>query len=262
MEVIPIKLSAKTTDFTTQFPDPIKLNKNRKYEVAFTSLDTYNSIPNITSENNNFTYSSDDGKTWKTIKLRKGAYNIEQINGEIQRQMILSGDYDDKKNLLFINISTFTLLSVIEISHPSYQIKFDVENSIGSLLGFDKEFLLYGYHQSSNIVNIMHVTSILVNIDIIRSSYVNGIRAKAIHSFSPGVGPGHKIRERAQPELIFCSINSSDIDNIRIWLTDEENNPIDLQGEEITVGILIREGTHIKEEFKNAVKELKNENSL
>src|SRR6478609_3656458 len=246
MTDIPITLTSKTTDFTTHFPNPIKLDPRKKYKVAFVSLETYNSIPNITNENNNFTYSNDNGETWKCINLRKNAYDIVEINDEIQRQMIVAGDYNVEQDSMYITISTFTLSSVIEISHPEYKINFDVENSIGPLLGFDKELLSYGYNQSPKIV-------------IINGSYDNGLRAKVIHSFSPAVGPGVKIRERPQPELVFCSINLSEIDNIRIWLTDEEKNPIDLQGEEITVRLLIREVENIKQEYKRAIKELKEE---
>jgi len=259
MTDIPITLTSKTTDFTTHFPNPIKLDPRKKYKVAFVSLETYNSIPNITNENNNFTYSNDNGKTWKCIKLRKNAYDIVEINDEVQRQMIIAGDYNVEQDSMYINISTFTLSSVIEISHPEYKINFDVENSIGPLLGFDKELLSYGYNQSPKIVIINQVNSILIHTNIINGSYDNGLRAKVIHSFSPAVGPGVKIRERPQPELIFCSINLSEIDNIRIWLTDEEKNPIDLQGEEITVRLLIREVENIKQEYKRAIKELKEE---
>lgn len=262
MTQIPITLSSRSTDFTTHFPTPILLNKNKRYEAAFLSLETWNSIPNITNKNNNFTYSVDNGTTWKSIKLRKGAYEIDQINDEIQRQMIVSRDYNDTTESVYINISTFTLLCIIEISNPTYKIKFDVENSIGPLLGWNKELLSVGYHQSTNNVNISNVNSILINTDIITGSYVNGHRAKVIHSFSPGVGPGYKIREKPQPELVFCSINSNEIDTIRIWLTDEENNPLDLQGEEITVRILIREVSNIKQEIKRAVQELKFEKEI
>lgn len=252
-----VTLSSKSTDFTTQFPNPIQLEKNKSYEAALLSLETWNSIPNITNENNNFTYSTDNGTTWKSIKLRKGAYEIMEINDEIQRQMIVSEDYNTQNESMYITISTFTLSSVIEINHPSYKINFDVENSIGPLLGWNTEILSFGYHQSTNNVNITNVNSILVHTDIIRNSYVNGHRAKVIHSFSPSVGPGYKIREKPQPQLVFCSINLSEIDRIRIWLTDEENNPLDLQGEEITIRILIREVSNIKEEIKNALEELK-----
>ena len=78
-----------------------------------------------------------------------------------------------------------------------------------------------------------------------------------IHSFSPNVGPGYKICEKSQPGLIFCPINLSEINSIRIWLTDEENNPIDLQGQEITRRILITKVPNNKDDIKNALQELK-----
>jgi transcriptional accessory protein Tex/SPT6 len=147
----PLTFSSKTTDFTTQFDNPIKLSNNRRYEAAFFLLETFNTIPNVTNENNNFTYSTDEGKTWKSIKLKKEAYEIEQINNEIQRQMVESGDYDMVNDSMFINISIFaSLLSAIEVSNPSYKINFDVENSIGPLLGFDRKYyqLVIIYHQT------------------------------------------------------------------------------------------------------------------
>ena len=254
----PLTFSSNTTDFTTQYDDAIQLNKHKKYEAAFFLLETFNTIPNITNKNNNFTYSTDNGKTWKSIKLRKEAYEIDQINDEIQRQMVESGDYNTENDSMYINISIFaSLLSAIEISHPSYKIKFDVENSIGSLLGFDRELLSVGYHISPNILNITPITSIYVNCDIIHGTYVNGRRSKVIHSFSPNVGPGYKICEKPQPGLVFCLINLSEINSIRIWLTDEENNPINLQGQEITIRILIREVPNNKDDIKNALQELK-----
>ena len=70
---------SKTCDFTTLFPEPIILEQNEKYEAAFLSLETYNSIPNITDKNNRFDYSIDNGLTWKTITLEKDAYELAQI---------------------------------------------------------------------------------------------------------------------------------------------------------------------------------------
>ena len=58
--------------------------------------------------------------------------------------------------------------------------------------------------------------------------------------FYPGVGPGYKIKERPQPELIFYPINSHYINHVRVWLTDQDNNLIDFQGERITLRIVIR----------------------
>jgi len=241
MRQFTITLSGNTCDFSTLFPQPIILNQNKEYEAAFLSLETYNSIPNITDKNNKFVYSVDKGVNWKTIFLEKDAYEIAQINAEIQRQMIISNDYDIGNNSFFITISHSRLSAVVEITNPNYNINFDVENSIGTTLGFEREIISAGYNKSSRIVDIMNVNSILVNVDFIHGSYVNGERRQAIHSFFPNVGPGYKIRERPQPELIFYPVNSHYINHIRVWLTDQDNNLIDLQGERITIKIVIRE---------------------
>ena len=49
-------LTGNTSDFTTTF-NAINLDENKQYEAALLSLDTYNSIPNITEgKNNTFKY--------------------------------------------------------------------------------------------------------------------------------------------------------------------------------------------------------------
>src|SRR5688572_8062904 len=137
MRQFTITLSGNSCDFTTTFPDPIILDQKQDYEAASLSLGTYNSIPNITDKNNKFVYSVDNGGTWKTITLEKDAYSLPQINSEIQRQMIINGDYHDDG--LYINISHSRLSAIVEITHPNRQINFGFENSIGALLGFGDE---------------------------------------------------------------------------------------------------------------------------
>ena len=76
-------LSRNTSDFTTCH-NSVSLDQNKNYEAALLSLDTYNSIPNITIENNIFLYLVDNGKTWKTITFHTGAYELTAINNEIK----------------------------------------------------------------------------------------------------------------------------------------------------------------------------------
>ena len=77
-------LTDNASDFTTCHNSVI-LDLNKNYEAALLSLDTYNSIPNITEGKNNvFLYSPDDEKTWKTIALNTGAYELAAINNEIK----------------------------------------------------------------------------------------------------------------------------------------------------------------------------------
>ena len=78
-------LSGKTSNFVTCHNSVI-LDPKKEYEAALLSLDTYNSIPNITEGKNNiFKYSTDNGATWKTITLNTGAYELAAINDEIKR---------------------------------------------------------------------------------------------------------------------------------------------------------------------------------
>lgn len=240
MRQFTITLSENTCDFTTLFSHPIILDQKKEYEAAFVSLETYNSIPNITSKNDKFLYSIDNGTSWKTITLEKDAYEIAEINNEIQRQMIVNNDYDKEINSFYINISHSRLSTVVEITNPNYKVNFNVENSIGSTLGFEKEILSFGYNKSSKNVDIMKINSILINVDFIYGSYVKGDRSQAIHSFFPNVGPGYKIRERPQPELIFYPVSSHYINHVRVWLTDQDNKLIDLQGERVSIKIVIR----------------------
>lgn len=258
-----------STDFTTYFCPTINLISEEKYEAALLSIDLYNSIPNVTDKNNKFKYSTDKGNTWKTITIPIGSYELNQINNEIQRQMIINDDYDKTNNEFYINIipNIPELKSVIQITNDSYRVRLDNENSLLKTLGFEAQgnnelILLPGSNQSHNIVDITSINSVLVNVDFISGSYVNSKLLTAIYSFDPNkVPPGFKLNEKPNP-LIYYPVNRSTIDSIRVWLTDQNNNPIDLRGERITVRLQIRKVNNIKQSVKQAIKELKEQNIL
>ena len=238
-----LTLSSNSTDFTTYLNPPIKMESGRNYEVAFISLMTYNSIPNITEANNKFKYSTDNGSTWKIITLSKGAYELKDINAAIQREMQVNGDLDEINGKYYINISHLIFKTILTISHEKYMVDFGIENSIGSTLGFTNEgvCLSHGTHQSPNIIDIEKVNSIQVHCDIAVGNYLNGNKSNVIHTFTQRVNPGYKIIENPTPELIFLPIvNRPEIDSINLRLTDQDNNLIDLMGERLTIVLLIR----------------------
>jgi hypothetical protein len=248
-------LSGNTSDFVTCH-DSVMLDPNKEYEAALLSLDTYNSIPNITQNKNNvLKYSIDDGIAWKTITLNTGAYELQAINNEIKRQIIYNGDDDSAINLT-ANISRLT--SIVNIENPRYKIDFSVENSLGPVLGFNKVIISHGYNESTNIVNIMQVNSILVNLDIIMGSYVNGSQSPTIYSFYPNVSPGYKIVERPNPSLIYYPLSRHDISRMRVWLTDQDGDLIDLRGETITMRVHVRETKPVLKELLNISKLISN----
>ena len=69
------------------------------------------------------------------------------------------------------------------------------QNSLAKVLGFTGTKYTEGFHESENVVNILSINSILVNIDIISGSCINGTTKNTIYSFFPKVSPGYKIIE-------------------------------------------------------------------
>ena len=70
------------------------------------------------------------------------------------------------------------------------------------------------------MVNILTINSILVNIDIISGSYVNGVTQRTIYSFFPNDSSGYKIIENPH-NLFYLPITADTIHSITIWLTDQ-----------------------------------------
>lgn len=246
-------LSGNTSDFVT-YHDSVYLDPNKNYEAALLSLDSYNSVPNVIKNKNNiFKYSTDEGTNWKTISLDTGAYELQAISNEIKRQLVVKEDDESAINLT-ANISKLT--SIVIIENPRYKIDFGVSNSIGPILGFKKVIIGHGYNESPNIVNIMQVNSILVNLDIIMGSYVNGSQSPTLYSFYPNVPPGYKIVERPNPSLIYYPLSRHDISRMRVWLTDQNGNSIDLRGETLTIRIHVRESNPILNELLKISKKI------
>ena len=255
-------MSGTKSDFTTKYSPPISLDESKQYEAALLSIDLFNSIPNITNLNNVLKYSKDKGITWVTIQLDTDSYELSAISNEIQRLMVINGDYDpnaDNPYYIAITANLSKLEFIVHISNDSYEIDFNVPNSIGSVLGFTNETIGMGYNESPNIVNIIKVNSILVNLDIISGSYVNGSTSPTIYSFYPNVSLGFKIVERPSPSLVFYPVPRNEINSMRVWLTDQDNESIDLRGEQITIRICIREVKNVKRDIVRAIKTLKQE---
>ena len=101
----------------------------------------------------------------------------------------------------------------------NYEVDFRQYNAINSLLEFHSKLYTSGFHQSENMVNILTINSILVNIDIISGSSVNGSTQPTIYSFFPNVSPEYKIIENPN-NLLYLPITANTIHSIIIWLTD------------------------------------------
>ena len=236
-----IILSSNKTNFSTRFNPKLELDEKKKYEIALVNLETYYSFPNIDDTNNIFVYSPDNGNSWEKIKIPEGSYEIDDINDAIQHEMKKRTHYDEINEDYYINIApnTNTLKSVL-ILEKGYQVDFNHQNSLAKVLGFTGTKYTEGFHESENVVDILRINSILVNIDIISGSYVNGTTKSTIYSFFPDVSPGYKIIE-SPVNLVYLPITLNTIDSLNVMITDQDYHLLNLRNEKLTIRFHIRE---------------------
>src|SRR5688572_9749135 len=136
--------SSDQTDYTTNFAPMFHLNPNKRFELALVNLESYNSIPNLDGTNNRFVYSIDTGKTWITIRLPEGCYEIPQINAAIQRQLERNGHWNHTVNpqshYITVGANSSTLRAYVEITNANYRVNFS-HSTIRSMLDFNPKAL-------------------------------------------------------------------------------------------------------------------------
>ena len=149
--------------------------------------------------------------------------------------------YDQTSDKVYIEISanTNTLTSEMIINN-NCEVDFRRYKSINSLLEFDSKLYTSGFNESENMVNILTINSILVNIDIISGSYVNGSTQPTIYSFFPDVSPGYIIIENPH-NLLYLPITSDTVHSITIWLTDQNGNDLTYEERICQCDFILRE---------------------
>ena len=165
-----ITLTGKGSRLEKKFEPEISVMAGCHYEIAFTNLETYFSVPNINENTNSFTIQK-KGEKAQNVTLEKGCYGLTDLNAEIQRQLTILNI--QKAVQLRANYNTFKCVMILL---PDFTINF--LDNLNEILGFEKK--TYASKSitrriiSENPVNIMTVNSILVHCNLINDSYLNG----------------------------------------------------------------------------------------
>ena len=124
---------------TEHLYEPLQTN-NKQFKITVTFLTCFNGIFNITSKNNKFYFSKSiiDDNHFQHITILPGAYEIENLNKEIERIIIGEGHFTPEEYPFLIKPNFSTLGCIIEISNEESAISFIPDDSIRDLLGFNK----------------------------------------------------------------------------------------------------------------------------
>ena len=146
--------------------NPLYLQANHNYKLTMVNLETYYSFANIREgDKNSFKWSVDDGNTWTTLHVPRVGYELNAINAETIR---IRGNND-----ITILPNVNTLQCILTVVGAKCSVSFDVQNSLASVLGFERSIYGIGRHASENLVNIMSVNYIMVHCNIIHPSYIS-----------------------------------------------------------------------------------------
>lgn len=230
-----ITVSGKSSNIQTTFTPPLIFPSSCHYEIACCGVETYYSFPNINEDNNKVRVKIGSETDWKLIEIPKGCYNIKAINTTLKRLIKKIGG---KEKDFCLGANESTLQSILTLKNLS--VDFTGENgSLRTVLGFKERQYGEGVHESENIVNILRVNTILIHCDVVKLSRRNGIASPLIYTFFPNVPPGYKIVDRPR-NLIYLPLTLSVVSHLSCWLTDQDDKPLDLRGEELSITFHVR----------------------
>lgn len=220
---ITVTLSGKTSVLETFFHPPLSLDE--KYECGLLYFSVFNSVPNINNTNNIFSY----GNKGQQIKIPCGSYDLDEISEYL------------KNNITDCHIKIYPNCSTLKCAvYCDKTLNFDIENSLGNILGFDKTKLEANkWHESNGPVNILPLSAIRIDCDLIQNSYANGTPTHILHEFIPNTPRGFRFIEVPR-NVIYFPVNRKSISSLRVKIVDDHYNCIDFRGEDIQLRLHLR----------------------
>lgn len=217
-------LSGKSSVLTSDFNPPITLDLNTDYVMGLTNFETFNSMPNVTINNNQLKYED------KLITVDEGAYEIADLNNFINSKL-------ERHQSFSLTANNNTLKTKLKTTGKT---DFNIDNSIGPLLGFGKASVAANSNiESPNTTNILKVNSLLIECNITTGNYKNGQTSHIIHQFFPSVPPGFKIIESPE-HVIYLPINVKTLTNITLKIVDQDDNLVNFRNETVTIGLHLK----------------------
>ena len=135
---------------------PLQTN-NKQFKIAVTFLSVYNGIFNVTNSNKKFYFKKSlIDEDFIQIRVPIEAYEIENLNDEIKRNIIDQEHYTESDYPFHMKPNFSTLGSIVEIKPQGSIIGFVFEDSIGNLLGFDETILYEEYNLSKKPVQFFY----------------------------------------------------------------------------------------------------------
>lgn len=245
--MIYIPITFKGNSSSTRLRNPIRLNgEPGSYEIGVVSASFYNSIQNIvTGVNDQFVYSTDGGVSWSTVTIPSGAYEIDQINDQLQQGL---GTESDPLIEIVANFATLRSEIVVDNTAPDVQVDFTGPQTFRELLGFNSQILSgSSRYVSDEVANIENSVSLLrFTCSLARGAINNGDantvseESQVVFSTTRQVNPGFRQTERPS-NIIYLPMNTNVISDIQVNFIDQRGQLLPMpETERSELQLLIR----------------------
>lgn len=243
-------------DFVIKFISPINLNDGQ-YEMALTNLNLWYSWYNISAEKGNNILRYYNGTIWRPdIVIPDGQYTLSQLNSFLHETMKDNGDFTisgsgQEVYDIIIEANLSTIRTKVTVTN-GYQL--DVSQSLIYLLFGCDPVIITVSGDCPYVANINDsINNLVVHSDAVdgRSSYSNSNKSDILLTFVPTTSPGTNINKEPQ-NLVYLplSLDDGQLSEIRMYITDDLDRIINLNGEPVTYSIHIRK---IQEESMKSI---------
>lgn len=237
--------------------DPLSISYNVEYTITHITLDTANNKTytvsgllegNILADNGGFSRVRYNSITNYIITIPQGLYDLNGINQAILRGLENAGAKTDPDPLIVMIPDEATSKVQIKFNYATVSIDFTPADTPRDILGFNSA--VYGTYPTApitivapNIAGFNTVNYFLIHSDLTsRGIRFNNNYSQTIAQVLIDVSPGSQIVNKPfnPAKIPVNELVGAKRNNIRMWITDDSNNRINMNNEYWSARIVIR----------------------
>ena len=213
--------------FTINFPTPIYLDSEKKYQAALKHISM------------SYSWRKKTEQVWKTLTFPNGMYDYANINNFIQKHTGRVDPKVEKSNFIFNLYFDMTVYRVVILIHNDYELDLS-QGSFSDLIGYGK-VTLSGDSVGRKLPDITRgVDWVFIHCDLITRAS-NNIPRDVIYTFSTAMLKVSYPFEKEPLILNWHPVNKKIIDSVRIRVTDGIGGDLDLNGIDSLVNLIIKQ---------------------
>ncbi len=246
-----VNVSADGSSFEVHLQDPILIPADaHNVFLSVEQATIWWTTSNITEENNKFYIDAPD--TLDVVQsyvltIENGLYDLTSLNLAILRELENLGAKTSPEPVINMSPDSATSKVNIRFNYDTVIVDFTQNNTFREILGFDSQIL--GAYPSApinvladNVAAFNQINSFLLHTDLVTDGVrINNVYNNTVAQVLIDVPPGDQI--------VFSPFNPARINvpqlagqttaKIKVWLTDENNNLVDTNGEVYTLRLVI-----------------------